>query len=451
MKGCRILVLDDHEVARESLASWLKEDGHTVDTADSGEKAAGLTRAHDYQICFLDLKLPSGPDGIQVMLEIRRLRPEASCVIMTAYGTVHTAVTAMKEGAEDYILKPFNLKEISLLVERILRHRALREENIYLRRRLKGEYRFQDIISKSRRMHEIFELIRQVADHRSTVLIQGESGVGKELVARALHYSGERADRPFVPVNCTALPETLLESELFGHEKGAFTGAVSRRAGKFELAEGGTIFLDEIGEMSPKLQMDLLRVLEQRRFFRVGGAEEISIDVRFIAATNRDLYEAVDSGSFRDDLYYRLKVIQIMIPPLRERLEDLPLLAAQFVEDLSIELGKNVTGISEGALAMLLEREWRGNVRELRNCVERAMVTCPRSVLGEGDFAFLRAEDRERDGWKPPLTLPLAEIEKRVIEAVLARAGGNVREASAMLGIDRSTLYDKLKKYGTRR
>jgi DNA-binding NtrC family response regulator len=450
MTGCRILVLDDHEVARESLASWLTEDGHAVDTAASGQEAIERARASDYAICFLDLKLPPGPDGIQVMAEIRGLRPEASFVIMTAYGTVDTAVTAMKGGAEDYILKPFNLKEISLLVERILRHRAVRVENTYLRRRLKGEYRFQDIVSKSPRMHEIFELIRMVADQRSTVLIQGESGVGKELVARAIHYSGERADRPFVPVNCTALPETLLESELFGHEKGAFTGAVARRAGKFELAEGGTIFLDEIGEMSPKLQMDLLRVLEQRRFFRVGGAEEITIDVRFIAATNRDLFEAVESGSFRDDLYYRLKVIQITIPPLRERLEDVPLLAAQFVEDLSIELGKSATGVSAGALAMLLDRDWRGNVRELRNCVERAMVTSPRSVLTEEDFAFLRTDERERESWKPPVNLPLAEVERRVIEAVLARVGGSVRAASSLLGIDRSTLYDKLKKYATR-
>jgi DNA-binding NtrC family response regulator len=451
MKGCRILVLDDHAVARESLASWLKEDGHTVDAAATAAEALSRANEHDYAVCFLDLKLGPGPDGIEVMVEFKRLRPETSFVIMTAYGTVDTAVTAMKEGAEDYILKPFNLKEISLLVERILRHRALREENIYLRRRLKGEYRFQDIVSKSPRMHEIFDLVRQVADQRSTVLIQGESGVGKELVARALHFSGERADRPFIAVNCTALPETLLESELFGHEKGAFTGAVARRAGKFELAEGGTIFLDEIGEMSPKLQMDLLRVLEQRRFFRVGGTEEISIDVRFIAATNRDLYEAVESGSFRGDLYYRLKVIQITIPPLRERMEDIPLLAAQFVEDLAIELGKEATGVSEAALALLLEREWRGNVRELRNCVERALVTSPRAVLTEEDFAFLRLEERERDSWRPPVNLPLAEVERRVIEAVLARVGGNVREAATMLGIDRSTLYDKLKKYGTRR
>jgi DNA-binding NtrC family response regulator len=448
----RILVVDDEPVARDSLAAWLREDGHPVDTCASGAEAIARCGEAEYAVCFLDLRMPSGLDGLATLVEVRRIRPETAVVIMTAYAAVDTAVEAMKQGAEDYIVKPFNLSEISLLVERLLRRRRIELENVYLRKRLYGQYQFHDLVSKNPKMQEIFELIREVAHLRSTVLIQGESGVGKELVARALHYSGDRADHPFVPVSCTALPETLLESELFGHEKGAFTGAVTRRPGKFELAAGGTIFLDEIGEISVKLQMDLLRVLEERRFFRVGGIEEIEVDVRFIAATNRDLQDAVRRGAFRDDLYYRLNVIHVPIPPLRERLEDVPLLVEQFIRQLSIEMGKEkVTGISEEALRLLMSRDWPGNVRELRNAVERAMVTCRTETLAEDDFGFLVPVSGEGREWLVPADLSLAEVERRVIEAVLARAGGNVRDAAVKLGIDRSTLYEKLKRYGTPR
>ena len=295
--------------------------------------------------------MPGGLDGIETLMEIRKLQKEASVIVITAYATVDTAIAAMKEGAQEYVVKPCHPQEISLLVERIIRVKNLERENAILRRKLTRQYSFHDLVSKNPRMAEIFDLVREVASQRSTVLIQGESGTGKELVARAIHFSGDRGERPFVAVSCAALAETLLESELFGHEKGAFTGAIAQRKGKFELADGGTVFLDEIGDISPKLQVDLLRVLQERRFFRVGGTTEIAVDVRVIAATHRDLATEVREGRFRDDLYYRLNVINVRIPPLRERIEDVPLLAQEFLDRLSHELGREVSGISEEAPA----------------------------------------------------------------------------------------------------
>ena len=339
-------------------------------------------------------------------MEIRKTQPEASIIVITAYATVDTAITAMKEGAQEYVVKPCHPQEISLLVERIIKVKNLERENALLRRKLLRQYRFHDLVSKSPRMAQIFDLIRDVASQRSTVLVQGESGTGKELVARAIHFSGDRAQRPFVGVSCGALAETLLESELFGHEKGSFTGAVAQRKGKFELADGGTIFLDEIGDISPKLQVDLLRVLQERRFFRVGGTEEIAVDVRVIAATNRDLTAAVREGSFRDDLFYRLNVINVRLPPLRERREDVPLLAQEFMERLSPELGKEITEISEEALRLLLDYDWPGNVRELENAVERAIVTCRTRVLTAEDFSFLRPVPAERARRSGPAARP---------------------------------------------
>jgi transcriptional regulator with PAS, ATPase and Fis domain len=306
--------------------------------------------------------------------------------------------------------------------------------------------RFQDVLSKNSRMREIVELGRRVANLPCTVLLRGESGTGKGLIARAIHEASARASKPFVSVSCAALAETLLESELFGHERGSFTGAIEKVKGKFEMADGGTIFLDEIGDISPKLQTDLLRVLEDRRFYRVGGSEEIAVDLRVIAATNADLRKAVHEGRFRDDLYYRLNVIEIAIPPLRERSEDVPLLARHFVELHSQELGKEVTGISAGGLKALLDHNWPGNVRELENAIERAIVTCAGRELTEADFAFLR-----RDGvknWEMPPGITLRELEKLAITAALTRHGGNVRVSAAALGIDRSTLYEKIRKYG---
>jgi len=447
----RILVIDDEAVMRESLAAWLREDGYEVDTAPSGREGIDRARATDYAIYFVDLKMPGGIDGIETMMEVKKLRPDASIVIITAYATVDTAITAMKEGALEYIVKPCNPQEISLLVTRIIKVRKLQRENEILRRRLSGRWHFHDLISKSPRMQEIFGLVKDVASLRSTVLITGESGTGKELIARALHFSGERAEKPFVGVSCAALTESLLESELFGYEKGAFTGASERRKGKFEQAAGGTIFLDEIGDISPKVQVDLLRVLQERRFFRVGGSEEVSVDVRVVAATHVDLAEAVKESRFRDDLYYRLNVVAIHLPPLRERPEDIPLLARSFLERLSHELGKEAEDLSEGALKALLGHRWPGNVRELENAVERALVTAKGRILTEDDFAFLRPVSEAARGWSVPTHLPLSDVEKTVIAATLKRNEGNVKETALVLGIDRSTLYDKLKRYGIER
>jgi DNA-binding NtrC family response regulator len=446
-KHWEILVVDDEPVMRESLAAWLTEDGYSVDTAESGREAIARATGKAYAIYFLDLKMPPGIDGIETMMEIRRRQPDASVIIMTAYATVDTAITAMKEGAQEYVVKPCSPEEISLLVARIIKVKNLQRENLILRKRLTKQYSFQDIISKNAKMIEMFDLIREIASLRSTVLIQGGSGTGKELVARAIHFSGSRAARPFVAVSCAALTETLLESELFGHEKGSFTGAVERKRGKFEMADGGTLFLDEIGDISPKLQIDLLRVLQERSFFRVGGNQEVKVDVRVIAATRVNLEEAVAAGTFRDDLFYRLNVINIHIPSLRDRREDVPLLVHHFIERLSHELGKDVGDISEAALKLLMDHEWPGNVRELENAVERALVTAKGHILTEDDFAFLKRPVLSSNGWVPPDNVSLDEVQRQVITATLRRTNGNVKDAAATLGIDRSTLYERMKKY----
>ncbi|MGA2115163.1 MAG: sigma-54 dependent transcriptional regulator [Bryobacteraceae bacterium] len=445
-----ILIVDDEEVMCESMAAWLREDGYRVDTAPNGRKAVELAQAADYAIYFIDLKMPGGMDGIDTMMEIRRLRPEASIIIITAYATVDTAIQAMKEGAQEYIVKPCNPQEISLLVSRILKLKKLQRENAILRKKISRQYHHHDLITKNARMEEILSLARDIASLRSTVLIRGASGTGKELVARAIHYSGDRAARPFITVSCAALTETLLESELFGYEKGAFTGAGTQTRGKFELANGGTIFLDEIGDISAKLQADLLRVLQERCFYRVGGSEEVRVDARVIAATNKDLAQLVAEGKFRDDLYYRLNVIEIRIPPLRDRREDIPLLVEHFVEKIAHELGKEVSGISEGAMKLLLDYDWPGNVRELENAIERAIVTCRNGKLQESDFSSLEGSMGRNQPWQVP-DLPLADLERQAIVAALERKSGNVKEAAAALGIDRSTLYDKLKRYEIQR
>ena len=444
----KILVADDEPSMRESLSAWLTEDGYQVDTAECGADAVEAVRANDYAVCFVDLKMPGGMNGIDVLKEVKTLRPETSVIIITAFATVDTAVAAMKEGAEDYIVKPFNPEEASLLTRRIIAVKGIQQENRYLRKRLARRFEFHDIISKNPEMQRIFEMIRKIASLKSTVLVLGESGTGKELVARAIHASGDRADKPFVQVACAALAETLLESELFGHEKGSFTGAIARKIGKFELADGGTIFLDEIGDIPPKLQLDLLRVLQERTFFRVGGTEEIRIDARVISATNRDLEKAVADGDFREDLYYRLNVLNIELPPLRRRREDIPLLARHFVKHVSMELGIPDREIEEDAMKQLLEHDWPGNIRELENSIERAMATCNLEMLCGECFSFLKPQALRHGGFQVPTDLALEDLEKLVIPAVLKRTGGNVKGAAEILGIDRSTLYDKLKRYG---
>jgi len=445
-KNWPILVVDDEDVMCESMAAWLREDGYRVDTAPNGQQAIELAKSSDYAICFVDLKMPGGIDGIETMMEIHHVRPEASVIIITAYATVDTAIQAMKEGAQEYIVKPCNPQEISMLVSRILKLKKLQSENAILRKKLTRQYRHHDIITKNPRMEEILSLTQDIASLRSTVLIRGESGTGKELVARAVHFSGQRSDKPFIVVSCAALTETLLESELFGYEKGAFTGAAAQAKGKFELAHGGTIFLDEIGDISPKLQADLLRVLQERRFYRVGGNQEVEVDVRIIAATNKNLAEEVQRGSFREDLYYRLNVIEICLPALRARREDIPLLAEHFVHRISSELGKDISGISGTALKLLMAYDWPGNVRELENVIERAIVTCHNGLLDEQDFSWLQQNAGPQQNWEVP-DVSLDELERRAIVTALERKHGNVKEASVALGIDRSTLYDKLKRY----
>ncbi len=446
-KHWEILVVDDDEIACESLAAWLREDGYPTDIAFSGQEAIDKAEEKEYALYFIDLKMPGGIDGIETMMKIRNIYRGASVIIITAHATVDTAITALKEGAQEYIVKPCNPEEISLLVDRIIKVKNLQRQNVLLRKKLTRQYSFQDIISKSSKMHEIFQLIRDIASLKSTVLIQGESGTGKELVARAIHYSGDRAKKPFVSVSCAALAETLLESELFGYEKGAFTGANTQKKGKFELADGGTIFLDEIGDISPKLQMDLLRVIQEKKFYRVGGSDELCVDVRVIAATNKDLMKAVNTGEFREELFYRLNVINIQIPPLRERREDIPLLVRHFIEQISHELGKEVNDITENAMRGLIDYNWPGNVRELENTIERAIVTCKTNVLSEDDFTFLAKNRELTDAWFVPTNESLQNIEKKVIEATLRRFDGNIKETASVLGIDRSTLYEKIKKY----
>ena len=443
----RILVVDDEEIVRESLLGWLEKDGYTVESAPDGAAAVLRAQAEPWSILLVDLKMP-GIDGLEVLEQVKKLRPEAVVVIMTAYATVDTAVRAIKAGAYDYLVKPFDPDELSLMVGKIVAQQSLARENALLRRAVRKDYRFRDLLTRSPAMQALFNLARSAARSQSTILILGESGTGKELLARAIHAESPRGGRTFVPVSCAALTETLLESELFGFEKGAFTGAVARRQGKFEIADRGTLFLDEIGDVSPKLQMDLLRVLEERRFFRVGGNVPIEVDVRFIAATNRDLARAVAEGTFREDLFYRLNVIPITLPPLRQRREDVPLLVEHFLERLDAEMGRKVEGVSAEAMDALMAHDWPGNIRELRNVLERAIVVASGHVVQASDLGLpARSSGATHAG---PLE-SLDDVEHRHIAAVLHSSGGNISRAARILGIDRVTLYHKMKKYSLRR
>ncbi len=440
----RILVVDDEEIVRESLAGWLEKDGHAVTTAADGPTALEHLKAEPCSILLVDMKMP-GMDGLQVLQAAREIQPGLTCVIMTAYATVETAVHAMKLGAFDYLVKPFDPDELSMMIQKIVAQQTLARENELLRQALKREFRFRDLISKSAAMQRVFQLARTAANSTSTILILGESGTGKELLARAIHAESPRAHAPFVEVSCAALTETLLESELFGHERGAFTGADARLKGTFELAQGGTIFLDEIGDISPKLQLDLLRVLEDRKVRRVGGADVIPVDVRVIAATNKDLERAVAGGSFRSDLFYRLNVIPITLPPLRDRREDIPLLVDYFIERLAAEQGRRIEGISKEALEVLMTHAFPGNVRELRNVIERAIVCAAGATLQVSDFKL-----PEPPKAAEPVGGALEDVERRHIAAMLEQCGGNISKAARILDIDRVTLYNKIKKYGLR-
>jgi DNA-binding NtrC family response regulator len=443
----RILVVDDEEIVRESLGGWLEKDGYTVAVLPDGASAIAKLKEERWSILIVDLKMP-GMDGLQVLEEAKRLHPDLAVVIMTAYATVDTAVAAMKGGAYDYLVKPFDPEELSLMMQKIVSQQTLVRENAVLRLALKQEYRFRDLLSKSPAMQAVFELAKTAARSASTILVLGESGTGKEVLARAIHAESPRAGAPFVPVSCAALTETLLESELFGHEKGSFTGAIARRKGMFEAADGGTLFLDEVGDIGPKLQLDLLRVLEERKLHRVGGNETVDVDVRIIAATNRDLRKAALEGRFREDLFYRLNVIPIVVPPLRQRREDIPLLVEHFVERLAVEMKRRIDGVSAEAMSALMAHDWPGNVRELRNVLERGAVVATGPVIQLADLGLpSKAETAPRPG----TLASLEEVEKRHVAAVLAHTGGNVSQSARILGIDRVTLYNKMRKYGIRR
>ena len=444
----RILIVDDELIIRESLSDWLKDEGFVVDAVDNGKKALDhLKNGEQWDAYLMDLKMP-GMDGIEVLDHIHEINSEIPVIIMTAYATVDTAVKAMKRGAYDYIVKPFNPEEIGLTLRKLIQHQDLVRENKYLRNELRKRFTFKDIIGKSPAMQKVFTLIRTVAKSNSTVLIEGESGTGKELVARAIHSSSPRSKHPFIALSCASLPESLLESELYGYEKGAFTGAVSSKAGRFEIADGGTLFLDEIGEISPKIQVNLLRVLEERKFHRVGGLKDVSVDVRILSATNRDLKKMIEEGLFREDLYFRLNVISLQLPPLRERAVDIPLLVEHFLRKYAIENQKEIDRVSEEAIKVLLKYSWPGNVRELENCIERAVVVSQGNVITTDMFPDHLRESASHS--QPALAghQTLKEMEMLYIRKVLEDNDWNIKRSAEMLGIDRSGLYNKIKRFG---
>lgn len=444
----RVLVVDDEEIVRESLSDWLQKYGYQVGTAVDGPSALAKVQQQSWNALLVDLKMP-GMDGLEVLRRSRQMQPGATVIIMTAYASVDTAVQAMKDGAYDYLVKPFDPEEISLMMKKLVERQALIEENIFLKKELAKRYGFKDIIGKSPKMQEVFELIKAVGPEKSTVLIQGESGTGKEVLARAIHEISPRREKGFIAVSCGALTESLLESELFGHEKGAFTGAAAQKKGRFELADEGTLFLDEIADISPKNQLDLLRVIERKEFTRVGGTKSIKVDVRIIAATNKDIQKLAQAGKFREDLYYRLNVIMVVLPPLRERREDIPLLADHFLQKCNIETGKKIQRISEDLLALFLRYDWPGNVRELANVIERVVVLEKTNLLTRSGLppALVKIESTGVSLVDKPLHI----VEKEYIAKMLHRYQWNIQRAAELLEIDRTTLYNKIKRYELRK
>jgi len=441
----KILLVDDEEIMRSSLSDWLKEDGYYVLAVEDGYKAIEKVQEEEWDLAVVDLKMPK-IDGLEVLKRINKIRPQLPVVIITAYATVDTAVTAIKEGAADYIVKPFNPEEISVVIARLVEHQRVLRENIELRKELSRRFEFQDLIGKSAKMQKLTEMIKTVAPTKSTILIKGESGTGKELVARAIHALSPRKDSPFIAAACGAIPESLLEAELFGYEKGAFTGAVSQRRGRIELADKGTLFLDEIGDISTKTQVDLLRFIQEREFRRVGGKTPIKVDIRIIAATNKNLEEMISRGEFREDLYYRLNVITIEVPPLRERKEDIPILANHFMEKFSLDTGKKMYGISDQAMKVLMESSWPGNVRQLENVIEHAVVVANELEIQTKDFPrYFDKQETEKSFSQAHQSLE--ELEKEHITSVLQSNNWNIRKSALVLGINRVTLYNKIKKY----
>jgi DNA-binding NtrC family response regulator len=441
-----VLVVDDDADMRDMVHDLLEDRGHRVSTAGSGPEALKRLGEADYEVVLTDLRM-KGMEGIVLLSEIKRNFPDVNVILMTAFGSVETAVEAMKHGASDYLPKPVKKDELIRVVERVMREAALRREVSWLRKEVRKEYSFHHILGKSKPMRAVFDLISRIAESPTNVLITGESGTGKELVAKAIHYNSDRKEAPFVPVNCAAIPEQLLESELFGHMRGSFTDAKADKHGLFEEAHKGTLFLDEISELPITLQAKLLRAIQEKEIRRIGATKPISVDVRIIAATNLHLAEEVKAKRFREDLYYRLNVIEVKLPPLRDRREDIPLLVEGFLKKCGEARNKEIKGLTEAALAMLMDYIWPGNVRELENVIERAVTLSrgekitpddlPSGVQGaRGDRRVLE-EAAEK-------TLPLHEIEKEYIKKILEKTGGNKYQAAQVLGIDRKTLYRKL-------
>ncbi len=439
-KKGNILTVDDELIVRDSLSKWFREEGYEVGTAESAREALALLAQQDCDIALVDIKMPD-VDGIELQSRFREVKPNLTVIIMTGYASVETAVAALKNGAYDYVVKPFDPEEMAHTVRNALAHKRAEQENAALKQRMAESALPQELVGQSAGMRAVFEAIETVGPTEATVLISGESGTGKELVARAVHAASPRRYNRMVVSHCGALAETLLESELFGHERGAFTGAQYRKKGIFEVADGGTVFLDEIGDISLKTQTDLLRVLQEREITRVGSSQPIHVDFRCIAATNKNVEKLVEERTFRPDLYYRLNVFRIDLPPLRQRREDIPLLVNHFIRKFASSMNKPVEGVSRDAVKLLQQHDWPGNVRELENAVERAMVVAQEPLLHEKDFT-LRLLTSERGG------MSLEEVQREHILDVIDLCGGNQTLAAQILGIDRVTLHVKLKKYG---
>jgi DNA-binding NtrC family response regulator len=443
----RVLVVDDETNIRTALGKILENAGYAVAVADSGDAALVLLQDATFDLVITDLKMV-GAGGMQVLQAARRLHPDSEVIVLTAYGTIESAVEAIKTGAYDYVTKPADPQRLTHLAAKALEYRALRQEVRQLRERVTVTTAFEHIVGRSLPMRGVYERVRQVSPTMATVLLTGESGTGKELVARAIHNSSQRKAGPFVVLNCGALPETLLESELFGHERGAFTGALTTKPGRIEQADGGTLFLDEVSEMTPRTQVDFLRVLQEREFRRVGGTRDITVDARFIAATNRNLDEAVRAGTFREDLFYRLAVVPITLPPLREHVEDIPLLATTFVREFCREYQRPDKTFSPAALQALREYAWPGNVRELRNLAERLVVTVSGPVIRPVDLPspILTGEAPERS-ISVPLGIPLEVVEEQIIRKTLGEVTSHRERAAKILGISPRALHYKIRRY----
>ena len=441
-----LLIIDDEKNIREGLGTALELEGYDVKLAENGEIGLKLIEKGDIDLVITDLRMP-GISGEEVIAKVTGESPGIPVIVLTGHGSIDSAVTAMRNGAYDFLTKPLNLDRLILIVKRALAGRELEIRHSTLKEELDAKTSFESIIGKSAEMLRIFEVVRKAANSKASVLITGESGTGKELIANALHNLSNRRDKPFVKVHCAALSESLLESELFGHEKGAFTGAVARKRGRFELANTGSIFLDEIGEIDQNVQIKILRVLQDRRFERVGGEETLEVDVRIIAATNRDLLQEIAEHRFREDLFYRLNVVHIQVPPLRERKDDIPLLVASFLEEFAKENNKKITGIDARARSALYKYNWPGNIRQLRNCIESAVVMCSGSEITLEDLPPSVSGASDTDMISIPVGITLAEAEKILIQQNLAVNKGNKSKTADILGIGRKTLHRKIDEY----